>query len=247
MKARAHVVMAATAAIILAAVPAIASSWSATGSAVASSQANSLSAPNTATVGSATPSTLTISVKVAPNSGPTPTAYRVDMTSPGTNENVCTITAVAGVGNCTNSGLSAGTTYTYAVYSQIGTKWISAGSASGSGTTSATYVALKFVNCAINGGTTGSCSSVSVGNRGHFTGQLQATDVSGNPVNVASTTTVNLTTDKPQWTATNVTISAGGSLSTMFTVTYTSQGTSSTVVTATDVTSGITTTMTATK
>lgn len=160
MKPRAHVVTVATAAILLAAAPALAAGWTATGTAAASAKADSLSAPTAATAGSATSSTLTVSVTTKPATGPTPTTYRVDRTSPGTATGVCTITATAGTGSCTDTGLSPGTPYQYAIYSRIGTNWISSGSTGASGST----VTVTIINP-----TATSQESIKHGNTATFT------------------------------------------------------------------------------
>lgn len=102
-----------------------------------------------ATVGSASSSTLTISVTGAPTSGPVPTAYRVDRTSsvaPGPATGVCTIAATGGLGSCTDTALSAGTPYSYAIYSQIGSKWISSGSTAASGATAVAISSPKITS-----------------------------------------------------------------------------------------------------
>lgn len=149
MNARGHVVMAATAAILAVAAPAFAASWTAAGNAEASSRADSLSEPSAALVGSASSSTLTISVTGAPTSGPAPTAYRVDRTSsvaPGPAIGVCTIAATGGINSCTDTGLSAATPYSYVIYSQIGAKWISSGSTAASGATAAAISSPKITS-----------------------------------------------------------------------------------------------------
>lgn len=60
-------------------------------------------------------------------------------TAPGAATNVCSITATSGLGSCTDSsaGLTASTSYTYAVFSKIGASWVSAGSLSVNATTDA--------------------------------------------------------------------------------------------------------------
>jgi hypothetical protein len=65
----------------------------------------------------------TIKVTAAPSSGPTPSSYRVDRVSPSPAQGVCTISAVNN--SCNDSGASALSSNTYAVYSLLGTNWVS--------------------------------------------------------------------------------------------------------------------------
>lgn len=122
-----RVVALAVTAVIAVAGPAMAATWASNGSGKARATANVLAAPAGLSA-SASGSNVTVSVTVAPTSGPTPTAYRVDRTGPGSTftANVCTITATAGVGSCTDRGTANKQTYTYTVYSRIGSNWLSA-------------------------------------------------------------------------------------------------------------------------
>lgn len=104
-----------------------------------SASASSLAAAQTATATPASTTSMTIAVTAKPATGPTPTAYRVDRTStttPGQKTDACAFTAALdGTGSCTDTGLSPGTAYSYAIYSQIGTQWVSSGSATVGNTT----------------------------------------------------------------------------------------------------------------
>lgn len=124
--------------------------FTATASTTVSSTADSLSAPSAASAVGASTSSMTITVTAVPATGATPSAYRVDrtsITSPGTKVGACTITAVSGLGSCTDVGpLQASTIYAYTIYSQIGTQWTSTDALGVSGATSAEPFKLTGVS-----------------------------------------------------------------------------------------------------
>ncbi|HEX3828401.1 MAG TPA: hypothetical protein VHV82_14135 [Sporichthyaceae bacterium] len=103
----------------------------------------------------------TITVTAAPTSGPTPAGYVVYRTTGNSNTQVCTITTVPG--HCTVAGDLLGDTY--AVYSYLGSHWVSATAAaastgllplgSGAGSTS---ISTGSTTGSSTGSTTGSSS-----------------------------------------------------------------------------------------
>lgn len=94
--------------------------WTTAGSGTGAAKGTTVQVPSTAsaapTSGSTT-SSITVSWS-APSSGPAPTSYRVDRVSPAAT--VCSGTSLS----CVDSGLSAGTTYTYNVYALV-SNWAS--------------------------------------------------------------------------------------------------------------------------
>jgi hypothetical protein len=91
---------------------------------------DSLGAPATVSTSNVSAASVTVNVDAKPNAGPTPTSYRVDRTAPSAAPSVCTITG--GTGSCVDSNPVLGVTNTYAVYSRLGTSWVSATSATAS-------------------------------------------------------------------------------------------------------------------
>lgn len=87
---------------------------------------NSLSAPSAGNLSGVTASSIVINITGAPATGAAPSGYRVDRTVGGTTtQNVCGgITGITG--SCTDSGLNGGTLYSYAIFSKLGSNWISA-------------------------------------------------------------------------------------------------------------------------
>jgi len=152
--------------------------WLSSGSGSGTAKADQLKAASAGNGSTATSSSITIAVTAAPTGGATPTSYRVDRTStaaPGVATGVCTITASSGTGSCTDSGLNANTAYTYAVYSQLGTSWVSSGSLAVSGTTSAPAVTVStpVLLAADDSGTSNSDHYTNV-QTPHFTGTATA-------------------------------------------------------------------------
>lgn len=96
--------------------------WSvASSGATASAAAAALGVPG---VGAKATSPTAVAVTVTtPSSGPTPSAYRVDRTSPSPTSDVCTVSGSSGT--CSAAAV-AGQTNTYAVYALLGSHWVSA-------------------------------------------------------------------------------------------------------------------------
>jgi hypothetical protein len=98
--------------------------------AAGSAAVDSLGAAATVSTSNVTATSVSINVDAKPATGPTPTSYRVDRTAPSAAPSVCTITG--GTGSCVDSNPVLGVTNTYAVYSRLGTSWVSATSATAS-------------------------------------------------------------------------------------------------------------------
>jgi hypothetical protein len=98
--------------------------------AAGSAAVDSLGAAATVSTSNVTATSVSINVDAKPATGPTPTSYRVDRTAPSAAPSVCTITG--GTGSCVDSNPVPGVTNTYAVYSRLGTSWVSASSATAS-------------------------------------------------------------------------------------------------------------------
>jgi hypothetical protein len=120
---------------VLAAVPAF-GTWLTDGSANATALAGSVAAPASVSVAATTSTSVTIKVDAGPV-GAAPSSYRVDRTSstaPGAASGVCSVSSVGGTCTDSSAGMTANTTYTYAVYSALGS-WVSS---SGTGATAQT-------------------------------------------------------------------------------------------------------------
>ena len=89
---------------------------------------DSLAAPSSGNLSGVTASSVSINITGAPSTGAAPTGYRVDRTGGSTTTaNVCG--GISGTtGSCTDTGLSGSTLYSYAVFSRLGTNWVSAAS-----------------------------------------------------------------------------------------------------------------------
>lgn len=148
--------------------------WSNTGTGTGTTQAASLSAPAAGSAVSASSTSLTVSVTTAPATGPVPSGYRVDQTSPGTVSNVCG--GISGsTGSCTYSSLTSGTTYTLAIFSKVGNNWVASSALSVSGTPAALpTVAFAFPSASGSYGNNGAwqknCPSQTDGVCGTATG-----------------------------------------------------------------------------
>src|SRR4051812_14172982 len=96
--------------------------WSVTSSgASGSAAAASLTQPTVSTSNVAA-NNVTINVTAAPVNGPTPSAYRVARTGPGTPlGSVCSITG--STGSCDDPSPEQGATNSYSVYAQVGSNW----------------------------------------------------------------------------------------------------------------------------
>jgi hypothetical protein len=107
--------------------------WAPGGSGNGTSTSVSLGVP-TSVAASATNSTTVHVTWAVPSSGPTPSRYLVQRTSPST-ATVCTVTVPTG--GCDDTGLTASTTYQYTVQSLLGTNWLSSQTTPVSATTPA--------------------------------------------------------------------------------------------------------------
>jgi hypothetical protein len=102
--------------------------WTVASSGAAGTAAvDSLAAPATVSTSNVSATSVTINVGAGPASGPSPTSYRVDRTAPSAASSVCTITG--STGSCVDASPVSGQTNTYAVFSRLGTSWVSGTSA----------------------------------------------------------------------------------------------------------------------
>jgi hypothetical protein len=85
--------------------------------------ADSLQPAQTVTTSGVTFSNVTVNVTAAPSTGPTPTSYRVDRTGSSPVPGVCSISG--STGSCADPSPVSGQTNSYAVYSLLGTSWVS--------------------------------------------------------------------------------------------------------------------------
>lgn len=150
MKTRTKTAVAlAAAGLVVAGAGVAEAAWAPTGSGAGGAASTTVAAPAAGNAATATSSSVTVTVTAKPSSGPVPSAYRVDRTSstaPGAATGVCTIAASSGLGSCTDSGLQPATAYAYAVYSLIGSKWVSSSGLAVSGSTSASPLKITSAN-----------------------------------------------------------------------------------------------------
>jgi large repetitive protein len=136
-----------TAAVVVLGAGVAQAAWMATGSGAGASQAGSLGVPTGGSVGSATTNSLSLSWS-APSAGASPTGYTVlRSTSSGSGYASIASGGCSGTVNttsCTDSGLTAGTSYYYVV-AATRAAWTGANSAEFTGTTNAAATAAPVI------------------------------------------------------------------------------------------------------
>lgn len=139
--------------------------WTAVGAGAGmSSSAASLTAPTTLSASSATSSTLTLTWS-APSSGPAASGYEVSRDGVVVASGGCATatTRTSTSVTCADSGLTAGTTYSYSVRSARGLKWLSVSTAT------ATAATTPAVNPSVSSPTTASPVLVTKGTTANVT------------------------------------------------------------------------------
>lgn len=143
--------VAAIVALIMVAATAAAFAWTKAGVGAGAAKAKSLTEPLTVSAAPTTGSTAT-SITISVTGGPaaasaTPSGYRVDRVSPAATA-VCTISGTTGT--CNDTGRTASTTYSYKIFSLIGSNlaapaWVSAGNATAGATTAAAGLTITSI------------------------------------------------------------------------------------------------------
>jgi hypothetical protein len=140
--------------------------------AAGSAKADALGAPTASAAASG--ATIVITVSAAPASGPAPTGYRVDRTSPTSATGVCTITGATG--SCTDTSPAAGSN-AYAVYAKVGANWVAANAATASASTDTTPPTNALsLTAGTNAFLSGSGSPYTLYYRGNAAGSFKLVD-----------------------------------------------------------------------
>lgn len=178
-------------------------SWQRSVAVSGSGAATSVQAVANASVSLTVVSSTEIDVKVTavPATGPTPSSYLVKNGS----TTVCATVALNAT--CQNTGLTANTQYTYNVFSNLGTNWVSSASASVSGTTLAG--ANFLLTPATGTRTAGAAFSVTIQARNGTTNDTSYTG--SKTLSITDTNTAPDGVSSASLSSTTVTFGAGGS------------------------------------
>lgn len=197
--------------VVAAAAPALAF-WSASATATSSASATSVQAPSSVTAVAVSSTSIQVSVASLPTTGLIPTAFRVQRS--GTTVSGCASLAVNDT--CTESGLNAGTAYSYDVFGLIGANWVSSGHASASATTTAApaLTSITASSSSIASGSTASWTVVfSQPVSGVSKSNFVVTQTTGSAgATVASASASGGTTPNTTWTVASNAVTGSGSI-----------------------------------